>query len=148
MRTVLKFRGEIKMGYNTPAKKTVADFFASNPDKQFSAEQVIENIRARGEKVPGNSTVYRIISAMTEGGELARFRTDDAGYLFQYIGPSCDCENHFHMKCVHCGRIYHLECEKSEELVEHMLSDHGFRINSGMSVLYGTCGACAEAGRR
>lgn len=148
MRTVLKFKDkkkEDKMGYNTSAKSMISEFFASNPDMQFSTEQVSAYMAKKGGKIPGKSTVYRIIASMCESGELARSR-DAAGteYLYRYIGKKCNCDEHLHLKCTECGRIYHLECPKSIELVSHILEEHGFSVSSGSSVLYGKCVKCKK----
>ena len=45
-------------------------------------------------------------------------------------------------KCAVCGRLIHLECAMSRDLVAHILEDHGFRIDSKKSVLWGTCEDC------
>lgn len=133
------------MGYNTSAKNMISEFFASNPDMQFSTEQVMEHISSADGRAPGKSTVYRIIASMCERGELARSRDNaSAEYLYRYIGKKCNCDRHLHMKCTECGRIYHLECEKSLELISHIMAEHGFSVSSGSSVLYGRCVDCAK----
>lgn len=131
--------------YHTCAKDAVEELFRQNPDRQFSTEQVISMLKNMlpEDKMPGKSTVYRIVARLCGDGALVRFRGGDGGGLYQYMGEDCDCGNHFHLKCSVCGRVYHLECERSETLLEHVLRDHGFRIDSGKSILYGECSACA-----
>ena len=135
--------------YHTCAKDTVAELFRGSPDRQFTTEQVIEGLKKilPEDKLPGKSTVYRIVARLCSDGVLARFKDDEAGFLYQYMGKDCDCDSHFHLKCTECGRVYHLECGHSEELLCHVLESHGFRIDSGKSMLYGECSSCAEKER-
>lgn len=149
MRTILIL--EVFMaqkGYNTAAREAVIGFFRSNPDRQFAAEEVFDALSSAAEdKKPGKSTVYRLVSRLCEEGKLRRYRDGHgSNSLFQYVRSEGGCEKHFHLKCTDCGRVYHLECEKSEELLCHVLSEHGFKINSGLSMLYGRCEKCGEKG--
>lgn len=130
--------------YNTAAREAIVAFFCSNPDRQFTAEAVFDEISVLLSKAPGKSTVYRLLSRLNEEGLLRRYRDgDDAVIRYQLIrGGGCD--HHLHMKCTECGRIYHLECERSHDLLGHLLEEHGFRINSGISMLYGECEKCRK----
>ena len=33
---------------------------------------------------------------------------------------------HLHLKCVQCGRIYHLDCHFMDEVRAHLMAEHGF----------------------
>ena len=44
-----------------------------------------------------------------------------------------------------CGKIIHLECEFMDEISEHILKDHGFKLQCKNSILYGMCSACQES---
>lgn len=130
--------------YNTAAREAIIAFFCSNPDRQFTADSVFEQISAILSKAPGKSTVYRLLSKLSEEGVLRRCRDGaDPVILYQLIRDG-ECEKHLHMKCTECGRVYHLECERSENLLGHVLDEHGFRINSGISMLYGECKKCRK----
>lgn len=129
--------------YNTAAREAVLAFFRATPDRQFTTEQVFEGLsKANEQKIPGKSTVYRLLSRLSDEGLLRRFRdSGDANCLYQYSGTK-GCEHHFHMKCTECGKVYHLECERSDDLLFHVLSEHGFKVNCGLSMLYGQCDKC------
>ncbi len=133
--------------YKTGGKNTVLEFFRTNRDKQFTADSVIaaleEKCRESGEKLPGKSSVYRIISNFEQSGALRCFiDRESSKRLYQYSGEHCD--SHFHLKCSECGRIVHLECKIGDELVRHISSDHGFSVSAGQSILYGECANCKE----
>lgn len=115
---------------------------AQNPQ---SAEQIYEELAAAG-NAPGRSSVYRMLSALVLAGEVKRHRAvaPGAGYLYQFVGSAHHCDAHFHLHCLQCGEITHLECGCGTEIAEHLLEKHGFKTDCGRSVFYGVCAACAE----
>ena len=36
--------------------------------------------------------------------------------VFQYVDEGRHCREHLHLKCVQCGRIYHLDCHFMDEV--------------------------------
>ena len=146
MRSVLKLKSgnilisEQKMAhYSTKGKRAVAAFLEQNSDRELTVEDIFASM---GDAAPGQSSVYRILSSLVEEGKVRRERRDDGeGYLYQFAGD-LGCDRHFHLKCVNCGKVVHLHCTLSDELVHHILDDHGFAVDSGKSVLYGKCVNC------
>ena len=145
----------MKNRYRTPARRALLDFFASRPDRQFTAEQLCtllcdtdDRIASQGggkSEFIGKSTVYRQLSRLCEEGVLRRFEgvTPDgvAVHVYQYC-PGVHCDHHLHLKCSHCGRLEHLSCDRVEQLLCHIQSDHGFLVDCAGSVLYGLCKHC------
>ena len=144
----------VKNTYQTPARRALLDFFAANPDRQFTAEQLCTLLcdasdrrgggSPKGEFV-GKSTVYRQLSRLCTEGLLRRFEDiapdGSAVHVYQYL-PSEGCEQHFHLKCLCCGRVSHLDCTEADALLSHILADHGFAVDRGSSILYGRCTTC------
>ncbi len=132
--------------YKTAGREAVISFFRSNPDKQFSAEEIFTELApvdCDGEKAPGKSSVYRILSRLCDEGIIRRYRDNGKSnclYQLSKTDDSCDC--HFHLKCTECGRVFHLECPHSDDLLSHVRSDHGFKVDPGRSMLYGVCRRC------
>jgi Fur family ferric uptake transcriptional regulator len=148
----------MKKHYQTPARRALLDFFASRPDRQFTAEQICTLLCDTGDRMTasgsenrrefvGKSTVYRQLSRLVEQGLLRRFEdvTPDgaAVHVYQYRADAC-CDRHFHLKCTKCGRLEHLSCNQAEGLLEHIRADHGFFVDSAATVLYGCCKHCRE----
>ncbi|MBQ8207617.1 MAG: transcriptional repressor [Clostridia bacterium] len=130
--------------YNTAAREAIIAFFCANPDRQFTADMVFDELSRLLNKTPGKSTVYRLLSILSEERVLRKYRDGaDSGMLYQLVRGG-GCEHHLHMKCTECGRVYHLECERSNDLLGHLLDEHGFRINSSISMLYGECEKCRK----
>lgn len=125
--------------YNTKGKRAVIEILQNNPERQLSAEDIFILL---GENAPGQSSIYRILSSLQKSGDVRREKNESGeGCVYQYA-KSLGCNDHFHLKCSACGKVTHLRCSVSDELVSHILSDHGFVVDSGKSVLYGKCEKC------
>ena len=131
--------------YKTPGRQRLLEFLQANPDRQFTVEELCRDLDALSEHTAKTrkSTLYRHLSELCEEGTARKYRSDtQSAYVYQYVGTG-DCCRHFHLKCVNCGDLVHLECAVSEELLSHIASHHGFEVDSGRSILYGMCKACA-----
>lgn len=132
----------MKKEYNTEQKKAIIDFFKSNREHHYTVAEVT---RAVCENGAGKSTVYRQISHLLETGAIRRFETSDSRrFVYQYADSHEDCDCHYHLKCIKCGRLIHMECSHLDEAKNHISKEHDFIIGCGRSVLYGECVACAE----
>ena len=60
------------------------------------------------------------------------------------IADAEECAEHFHLKCIRCGKLIHVDCAYLGELGEHIGAHHGFKVDRSKTVFYGTCGACLE----
>ena len=132
-------RGE----YNTAGKQQVVDFLSKYRDRDFTVEQIVEGLSS-SDTAPGKSTVYRIIGRLLGSGEIRRFESQTtSNFVYQYSERTPECEHHFHLKCVKCGRLIHMDCEKMASVREHILKEHGFIIG-GEQIINGICASCAE----
>lgn len=132
------------MPYNTNHKKRILDFLIANKERHFTIEEIIEALSGE-DGSPGKSTVYRQVSALMRDGIVRRFEApDEDSFVYQYA-VGVDCEHHFHLKCVRCGKLIHMDCVQLDEVRDHILREHGFLIG-GSSIIYGICAVCANAG--
>lgn len=133
--------------YQTEQKKQLISYMAAHKDEQYSAEQLSKllNIETLAdEKTPGKSTVYRLVADLAKEGVLRRFpKNEGRGWLYQYHHMT-DCSGHLHLKCSGCGKLLHLECGMSDELLAHIENVHGFKVDNSATVLYGLCAACRK----
>ena len=132
--------------YKTAGRQRLLSFLQSSPDRQFGVDELTEELdrlqESEGQK-QSKSTLYRHLSELCAEGTVRKYRSDtQSAYVYQYVGRG-DCCRHFHLKCVTCGDLIHLECTVSEELLSHISAHHGFEVDSGRSILYGLCEACA-----
>ena len=135
--------------YKTAGRQRLLNFLQSHPDRQFPVDELTFELNRESHGVQSSkSTLYRHLSELCHEGTVRKYRSDtQSAYVYQYVGQG-DCCHHFHLKCVSCGELVHLECTVSEELLAHISSDHHFQVDSGRSILYGTCEACAVSEAR
>ena len=134
--------------YQTEGRKKLLSFLLQHPDTQYTVEELQTAMSAKeGDEASvakGKSSLYRQLSKLCEEGCVRKYRADhQSSFVYQYIGHG-DCCHHFHLKCMICGQLTHLDCHLSDELLSHIAHEHGFRIDSGRSILYGLCCACEE----
>lgn len=136
----------MKKTYQTEGRRQLVDFFEANPDCQFTVEELC--LQLNGDSARGRSSLYRRLGELCREDVLRMFRNEDEKCnVYQYVGSSCDCKEHFHAKCVRCGKIEHLHCGDSSEFAKHLMDGHGFRIDCSQSVLYGVCARCGASER-
>lgn len=124
--------------YNTRQRSTILSFFRSHSDRSFSIQEAVGYLS----DAAGKSTVYRIIPRLVDEGYLMRIPSDDNESSFQYRDPG-KCPGHMHMRCVSCGRIFHLDDSLSSRLAELIRDGNGFSLMN-TSILEGLCPDCRE----
>lgn len=132
-------------GYNTRQKEKLLDYLVSNMDRHTSVQEISSFLTAEGTPV-GTATIYRQLDKLVESGEVRKYSFDGkTGACYQYIGDGT-CREHFHLKCLRCGRLIHLNCDHLSGLNEHILKHHGFTVDPVQTVFYGVCAECAGEG--
>lgn len=134
-------------GYRTEQKKMLLAYLQARGGEAYTVEELAEGMRAvYGELSPGVSTVYRLMTRLSEEGRVKRFvRREGRGFVYQ-IAAGRDCSHHLHMKCTSCGRLLHLDGALSEELRERIRSVGGFSLCEEATVLFGLCRDCEKKG--
>ena len=131
-------------GYNTRQKEKLLDYLISNKDKHTNVQKISAYLTAEGTPV-GVATIYRQLDKLVENGLVRRYTIDGkTGACYQYIDESQDCMSHFHLKCIKCERLIHIDCGHLKGISEHILAHHGFTVDSSKTVFYGVCEACME----
>jgi len=86
---------------------------------------------------------------MVESGLVQKIVTDGEATCYQYIGDEhCMRHAHFHLKCLSCGKLIHMECKLVQELAEHIHEEHNFDMQPLRTTFYGTCDACSRSSRQ
>lgn len=132
-------------GYRTKQRELILNYFIENKGRHVTAEEVVGHLREQGTNV-GKSTVYRYLEKLVEQGIVRRFFIEEGyGACYQYMGEDKQCHEHFHLKCVSCGVLFHIQCAFLIEAEKHILNDHDFIIDNTKTVLYGLCDKCKSA---
>ena len=130
--------------YKTKQKDIILNFFIKNKNHHLTASDIINYLHIHDENV-GSATVYRYLDKLVSKGMIRKYILDDrSGACYQYIENSDECLEHFHLKCIECGKLIHIDCDYMKSLDEHILQHHGFKVDNSRTVLYGICNSCNE----
>ena len=114
------------------------------PPAAVSASNILEHLEEQGAS-PNPTTVYRYLDKLAGEQRIMKYVADKGERaVFQYVDEGRHCREHLHLKCVQCGRIYHLDCHFMDEVRAHLMAEHGFTLQCEGSVLYGLCRHCAQ----
>ena len=104
-------------GYNTKTRQLILDYLINNRQHAVSASNILAHLEEPGRRppTPPRSTAIwinwpgeqRVMKYVADKGEKA---------VFQYVDEGRHCREHLHLKCVRCGRIYHLDCHFMDEV--------------------------------
>ena len=131
-------------GYNTKQKEKLLEYLISNKEKHTNVQEITAFLSAEGSPV-GVATIYRQLDKLVEQGLVRKYAFDGkTSACYQYIEDNEQCRSHFHLKCLSCGRLIHLDCEHLAELAHHIEEEHGFEIDYSQTVFYGRCGDCKD----
>lgn len=133
-------------GYKTHQRAVIENILKENLNIHMTAYDITEKLSQKGESV-GIVTVYRTLEKLIHEGKVCKYTADkNDSACFQYVESAGHCHEHFHLKCVDCGELLHLDCKKVSHLMSHISHEHGFALNTGRTVLYGTCSKCQAKG--
>ncbi len=131
-------------GYKTKQKEQVLDYLRTHAGQHVTAQELSRHLTDSGKPV-GTATIYRCLDHLVTDGVLRKYTIDSrTGACYEYVPLSGSCSKHYHLKCMQCDRLYHVECEHLAELDSHVLEHHGFAIDHSKTVLYGICQVCRE----
>lgn len=133
-----------KRYYKTKQRDLILSCLQENKGRHITVEMIMEYLKAKGEPV-GQTTVYRSLDILVNEGMVFKYNVPEGmGACYQYA-EQADCTNHYHLTCVQCGQLIHLQCEFFDKLSKHIHSEHSFQIDSFKTVIYGHCSRCATA---
>ena len=130
--------------YDTQQRHALLEFLKMHPERAFSIEELYSELACScsGGKVPGKSTLYRLIPLLVSEGLVKRF-SGERGRQFQYQIVSCgECQAHLHLKCTSCGCLYHMDHAASEQIIGKVLEQSAFALDQKETVLFGVCQDC------
>ena len=130
-------RGE----YSTRQRSLILDFI-NESSSHLTVSDIVSGLKLKGHRV-STATVYRALERLCASGEIKKFIIDEKGAAC-YQRSESECNSHFHLKCLGCGRLIHLDCEFLSSMEGHILKEHGFTVSSGKTVIYGFCSDCSE----
>ncbi len=130
-------------GYNTKQKNVIIEMLKKNKDRHLTADEMLKILDELDSPV-GKATLYRFLDVLVSTGDLRKYITlDGEKACYQYVDEDA-CHTHYHLKCIECGELIHMDCKHIDEIREHVLREHNFDVDPCRIVLYGTCKKCME----
>ena len=130
----------MKNEYSTRQRDLILNFLKES-STHITAKDIILHLKEQGINI-GTATVYRALEKFVSQGILKKMVIDErSGACYQYV-DNMHCSEHFHLKCIKCGKLIHLSCEFLATLENHIYNHHSFTVSSGKTVIYGTCIDC------
>ena len=132
--------------YKTRQKDQVLECLIINKDRHITADEIMDSLNRTNRKV-GKATVYRHLDRLVSEGTVRKYFVDEgkgSSYQYQYVDSADTCSHHYHLKCMDCGKLIHLDCKYLGEMDSHIKEKHDFYVDHIKTVLYGQCATCAE----
>ena len=128
------------MKYSTKQGRKVYEYFVNNPKKHISADELYKKLSGS----VGKATVYRQLEKLCDEGLIRKYSIGKGQSSCYQLNKEKHCETHYHLMCTECHKVIHLECDTLSSLSKHIMSEHGFLLDSSKTVLYGICSDCLE----
>ncbi len=125
--------------YKTKTRDSIINFFKDNKQVSFSSIDLISYFKGKIDK----ATIYRNLKTL-ESELIIHKVYNEKTNLYEYQ-LSDDCLNHFHLKCLKCGKTIHLKCSEANEFINHISIEHSFIVKESMTTIYGMCEWCKNA---
>lgn len=136
-------RGIIMKQYRTKYKDLILEYMKDNQDHKIYAQDVYKALIKKGLNV-NLVTVYRNLDKLSQSGIIQKhILSQEDSACYQYA-QNQKCNDHLHLICKECGKIYHLDCSLMDTIRSHLLEEHGFMIDCKDSTLVGICKECRE----
>ncbi|MDO4941901.1 MAG: transcriptional repressor [Lachnospiraceae bacterium] len=133
-----------KREYKTKGRRMIWQYLIEEKDHAVSISD-IEQFLIENQEHVNLSTIYRYLDKLVMDHKVLKYQQEDGKKaVFQYVEED-RCHQHLHMQCVKCGRMIHLNCSFMDEISDHMMEHHHFRLQCQNSILYGICESCERA---
>lgn len=130
--------------YKTKQREEILSYLIENKNRHVTVDDIVDYIKELDLSI-GKTTVYRYIDELEKQGKIRKYIIDkNVTACYQYIDDEEGCQQHFHLKCKVCGKLYHLDCEYLGDIKQHVFRTHGFDIDNSKTVFYGTCKECLK----
>lgn len=103
-----------------------------------TADEIYQEV-ARQYPAISKGTVYRNLHQLSESGEIRKIEMPDGADRFDHR-----CGDHYHVKCLKCGRVFDVDMAYIADLEKHIQDTHGFEFRGHDLMFKGICPACRK----
>lgn len=103
-----------------------------------TADEVYEEVRKSNPHI-SKGTVYRNLARLCELGEICRRELPGGADGYDHT-----CSNHYHARCIECGRLFDVDMDYIPDLEQKITDSHGFVFLENDIVFKCVCPACQK----
>ena len=132
--------------YRTKQGEQILAFMQDRAGEHITVHEIYQYFEHTEHKL-GVTTIYRQIDKLVQEGLVKKYVLDPTSpACFEYLehNKSCAKKHCTHLKCIKCGKLFHMQCKDWKALESHILQAHHFKLDMTRSVLYGLCESCQE----
>ena len=101
-----------------------------------TADEIYEEIVKEYPNI-GRGTVYRNLDRLSKEGKIRRLEIPGGADRFDHL-----CHEHYHARCVKCGRIFDVDMEYMTDLEKNIRNNNGFEFTGHDIIFKGVCPKC------
>ena len=101
-----------------------------------TADEIYQEIKKDHPHI-SRGTVYRNLQRLCEIGEIRKREIPGEADRFDHL-----CHDHYHARCVKCGRVFDVDMEYMAGLEKTIRDTHGFVFTGHDIVFQGICADC------
>ncbi|MEO0530597.1 MAG: Fur family transcriptional regulator [Planctomycetota bacterium] len=131
-------------GKRTTSQRRVLVDHVFSRHEHFDADELIDQLKAKGEDAVSRATVYRALDELVECG-LLRKMTLGSRFVYEH---DYGYPQHDHLHCTECDGLIEFRSEELLELREAVAREHGFRVTGHRLTIAGVCKSCAAKRHR
>lgn len=104
--------------------------------RHVTADEVYDTIVQQYAHI-SRGTVYRNLNLLSDTGEIRKVEMPGGAARFDHL-----CHEHYHARCVKCGRVFDVEMAFIADLEKNIQDTHGFEISGHDIIFKGICPEC------
>lgn len=126
------------MSYNTKQKDLIIDIIKKKTH-EFTIKDIYDDLNTK----VGLTTIYRLVDNLIKDNLISKSIGKDNITYYQYL-EKCDEDNHFYLKCDKCGNMIHVDCDCIDDLYNHIIKKHKFKLSKENIIIDGICEKCIK----
>lgn len=127
--------------YATKQRKMLLSLLCQNADKPLCVGDISSALEPEG---ISKSAIYRNLAALENEGKVQRLTVGGSNKVYYRYTGAKECEKHLHLSCSVCGQTFHMDVPATNSLVNEVMNESDFKVDSANTVLYGVCKQCRK----
>ena len=106
----------------------------SGPRVHLTAQDILDEVRTTHPKI-GFATIYRFLKHLTASGMITEISMGHSSSKYELKSK----EFHYHITCIHCGKIIEFKNKTIENTIQKLLKEKGYTLEHQSLELYVKC---------